>query len=196
MYSHKEKWSFSFSPFPLSKIKYQFWILLPKSFKTVDPSERSEETSPVTSYKIISQGYQANFPLQNSSSSTQTSSPSPAFPQYPEELRGGRGIKTKQGCYCPWQSSGRGDRNPKGRCRGRKGSALGSPAGHSHVLQQSQHDSRAISPWAFCRARQGQAKVAGRRMIIQSNLLPCQAAVCTFQLIKPKDWGEFQKLNP
>lgn len=37
---------------------------------------------------------------------------------------------------------------------------------------------------------------AGSRMILQSNPLPCQAAGCTFQLIKPKDWGEFHKLNP
>lgn len=59
------------------------------------------------------------------------------------------------------------------------------PPQHSHNIQKS-----------FAEPSRGKATVAGWRMIIQSNLLPCQAAVCTFQLIKPKDWGEFHKLNP
>lgn len=116
-----------FHLFPCHRLNNSFESCCQKSFKTVDPSERSEETSPDISYKIISRGHHTNFPFQNSSSSTQTSSPhTPIFPiitQYPEEL-GGRGekqnpVRARQGCYCTWQSSGRRDRNPKGRCRGR-----------------------------------------------------------------------------
>lgn len=50
---------------------------------------------------------------------------------------------------------------------------------------------------AFYRTRERQGTVSGENRIIESDLLPCYAAVCTFQLIKPKDWGgEFHKLNP
>lgn len=89
-----------FHLFPCHRLNISFESCCQKSFKTVDPSERSEETSPDISYKIISRGHQANFPFQNSSPSTQTSSPHtpilPIFTQYPEEL-GGRG-KNKAPC--------------------------------------------------------------------------------------------------
>lgn len=124
MYSREEKWSFSVSSFPLSKIKYWFCILLPKSFKTVDPSERSKETSPVISYKIISQGYQANFPLQNSSSSTQTSSPTPVFPQYPEELGGGGG-KSQAGLLLHLAELWKRRQKSQGQMQGKEGLSSG-----------------------------------------------------------------------
>lgn len=73
VYSLEEKLSFSFLSFPSHANQNQFWLLSPNSFKTVDPLERSKETSPVISYKIIAQGRQANFTLKNSLASTQTS---------------------------------------------------------------------------------------------------------------------------
>lgn len=183
---------FHLSPCP--RLNISFESCHQKALKTVDPSEQSKETSPVINYKIISQGYQANFPLQNSSSSTQTSS-HPQYSQYLHDIQKSWevGGKTRQGCYCTWQSSGRWDRNPKGR--GRKGSALGTLQGSltccrnpSTIPEPSIHE--------HLQNQAGAGTVPGRRMIIQSNLLPCQAAVCSFQLIKPKDWGEFHKLNP
>lgn len=157
----------------------------------MDPSERSKETFLVISYKIISPGYQANFPLQNSPSSTQTSSPSPVFPiftQYPEELEGGGKNKARLLLHLAelWKMR----QKSQGQRQG-KGSALGTLLccrNPSTIPEPSVHE-----PW---QNQAGAATVPGRRMILQNNLLPCQAAVCTFQLIKPKDWGEFHKLNP
>lgn len=81
------------------------------------------------------------------------------------------------------------------RAEAGKGSALGTLQGSltccrnpSIIPEPSIHES--------LQSQAGAGTVPGRRMIIQSNLLPCQAAVCSFQLIKPKDWGEFHKLNP
>lgn len=206
MYSLKEKWSFSFSSFPLSKIKYQFWILVPRQWIHQIEVKRHLQILVIKSYPEATKPTSPSKILHHPHKPHPPHTPIfPIFTQYPEEL-GSRGEKTKP-CACTvrlllylaelWKRR----QKSQGQMQG-KGCALGSSAGCSHVPQQSRCDSRAacargaMNPWAFWRTKQGQGTAAGGRMIVQSNLLPCHAAVCTFQLIKPKDWGEFHKLNP
>lgn len=143
---------FHLSPCP--RLNISFESCHQKALKTVDPSEQSKETSPVINYKIISQGYQANFPLQNSSSSTQTSSHPPIFPifaWYSEELGGGG--KNKAGLLLHLAELWKMRQKPQGQRQ--EGLCSGHSAGQSHLLQKSQHHSRAINPWAFAEPSRG-----------------------------------------
>lgn len=113
--------------------------------------------------------------------------PPPQYSQYIHNiLKSWQVGKTKQGCCCTWQSSGRWDRNPKGRCRGRA------------LLCRALRCAAAIPAWF--QSHQSMSLLQSRQQGLaegwSSNLLPCQPAGCTFQLIKPKDWGEFHQLNP
>lgn len=191
----QEKLSFSFSSFPSWTIKNQFWILSPKSFKTVDPLERSEKTSPAIGYKIIPQGCQSNFPFQNSSVFTQThSSPSPP----PKSRRAGRGKSEPLYAYSRVCTAlGRPPEDETQKSQGqhaREGICSGQLC--SHVLQQPQPHQQAMpelstlgrkDEFTSILQNQGEAGNSEENVIIESNLLPCYAAVCTFQLIKPKD---------
>lgn len=178
--------------------------------KAVAPSERSEETSPAIGYKTIPQGCQNYCSLQNSSAPAQTHFPPLIFTQNPKEL----GMGESGPCVCTagvvllladLRKMRR--RNPKGQ-HAQEGICSGQL--WSHVLQQSQPHQQAMpklctpgrkDEFTGILQNQGEAGNSGENVIIESNLLHSYAAVCTFQLIKPKDCsggggGEFHKLNP
>lgn len=202
MYSLEEKLSFGFLSFPSHTNQNQFRLLSPNSFKTVDPLERGEETSPVISYKIAAQGHQANFTLKNSLASTQTSYPPPCLNIYTISRRAGTGgkqtpVHVQQGFHCTWQSSGRrGAEIPRAACRGRhllraalQGTlaCFSNPGRTSERCRHSVCLGERVNSQAFYRTKERQGPVRGENTVIESNLLPCYAAVRTFQLSKPKD---------
>lgn len=95
-------------------------------------------------------------------------------------------------------------RNPQGSLR-RKESALGSsarsltcssnPSRSSQRCQSSARLGERMNSQLLYRAKERQGRVSRENVSIKSNLLPCYAAVCAFQLIR-KRGAEFHKLSP
>lgn len=118
MYSREEKWSFSFSSFPLSKIKYQFWNCCQKALRQWIHQREAKRHLQLL---VIKSYPKAAKPISLSKILHHPHKPHPP-PQYSHNIQragGWRDGNTKQGCYCSWQSSGRWGRSPKGRGRGR-----------------------------------------------------------------------------